>query len=487
MNILKTLLFVCMSVLFIFTDALANEIKDIRAHASREKTRIVFDMQSIPKYKATLLKDKLQYEIRILDVNNSQKKFPKLNINKSSMISGVKRGVTKNAVVYIFTMKEKVEPSVFALAANNSQSARLVVDFPTKVKSLDNSKEKNNKKTELTKISNTQELEAAIFADLNSESDNLQPIQNVESRLNTKEVPNPVLNKNKNNRTCHIVIDPGHGGKDPGAIGKRGLKEKNVTLGISKDLYGYVKNDPNMKGFLTRSNDGFIELGERSEIARKYEAHFLISIHADSAANSQAQGASILVLSGQRANREKSKIEKNKTKQEALLGGAGDAIKGRDDIPYFAKTIIDLRSDDDRENGYNLAKKILDSMGKSIHLRKKQPIYRSLAVLKAPDIPSLLIETGYLSNLDEERLLSTSKYQKQIAYLIYKGLKEYVEENINFCKLNDAQKEEYYVVQKGDYLEKIAKKTGTTVLKLKELNKLKSNNIKPGQKLLVKR
>ncbi len=486
-KLLKYIILVFFTVLVIPKELLANEIKVIRAFESNEKTRIVFDMAQLPKYQVGLAANKLSYEVRIKEIDNPRKKLAKIAIKKNSVINGVKRGMRTNEVVYIFSLKKKVTPVTFALKANNSAGPRLVIDFPNNTKQEISNLAQNDR--QVTKeVSNINELEAALFDDLNSESDSKTPAANVESRLAAPEPPKPTHNKKKNLHTYRIVIDPGHGGKDPGALGKRGLKEKVVTFGVSKALVDYINSDPNMRGYLTRTRDKFIELGERSEIARKYKADLLISIHADSAANSRAQGASILVLSNQRANRENSKLEKNKHKQKELLSGAGEVISGNaNNNPYFASMILDLTSDHARTEGYKLAQEILKSMGKSIHLHRSSPIHRSLAVLKAPDIPSLLIETGFLSNADEERLLRTAKYQREVAYLIYKGLKEYVRKNPILIK-EDIQEGNavYYLAKKGDSLSKIAQMHGLSVNELKRLNNLKSNIVRIGQRFLVK-
>ena len=227
-----------------------------------------------------------------------------------------------------------------------------------------------------------------------------------------------------------IAIDPGHGGKDPGAIGKGGTKEKNITLGVSKQLASLLNTTKDLKGVLTRSTDRFIELDDRSEIARKNNADILISIHADAAANQSAIGASVLVLNNDRAGRENRKMLNTKQKHDQLLGGASDVLEetaliGENDS-YMQNMIIDLTSDKSRDAGYDLANNIIKELSKFATMHKKRPDERSLAVLKAPDIPSLLVETGFVSNPKEESLLKTSAYQKKIATAIYNALRNHL-------------------------------------------------------------
>lgn len=296
-----------------------------------------------------------------------------------------------------------------------------------------------------------------------------------------------------------IAIDAGHGGKDPGAIGKRGVKEKNVTLAISKALYSYINSNKQFRGTLTRSRDVFVDLDRRSEIARLRKADLLISIHADSVASgsSTARGASVLVLSENRAVRENGKILRN-NKQKKLIGGAGEVMDQSVGNPYLATAILDMSSTNSRSEGNLLAQEILHQLSAFTHVRKSQPIKASLAVLKAPDIPSLLIETGYLSNRYEEIQLNQPNYQKQIAYRIYLGIKSYYEKypaqklrsrQESYARTKNMTKNggtaKSVTVKKGESLGLIAKRYGTTIAQLKKLNSLKSDTVHVGQVLYL--
>lgn len=296
-----------------------------------------------------------------------------------------------------------------------------------------------------------------------------------------------------------IAIDAGHGGKDPGAIGKRGVREKNVTLAISKALYSYINSNKQFRGTLTRSRDVFVDLDRRSEIARLRKADLLISIHADSVASgsSTARGASVLVLSENRAVRENGKILRN-NKQKKLIGGAGEVMDQSVGNPYLATAILDMSSTNSRSEGNLLAQEILHQLSAFTHVRKSQPIKASLAVLKAPDIPSLLIETGYLSNRYEEIQLNQPNYQKQIAYRIYLGIKSYYEKypaqklrsrQESYARTKNMTKNggtaKSVTVKKGESLGLIAKQYGTTIAQLKKLNSLKSDTVHVGQVLYL--
>ncbi|QIQ20509.1 hypothetical protein IPMB12_01710 [Zophobihabitans entericus] len=226
-----------------------------------------------------------------------------------------------------------------------------------------------------------------------------------------------------------VAIDAGHGGKDSGAVGPTKLYEKTVTLSIAKKLAVLLNKDPLFKGVLTRSTDRFISVSARSEIARQQRANLLVSIHADAAPNRSAAGASVWVLSTRRADTELGRWLEQHEKQSELLGGAGDALAGDDTNPFLSQAILDLQFGHSQRVGYELAKGILKEMGKVARLHKSIPEHASLGVLRSPDIPSVLVEVGFISNSSEEKLLKSNDHQNKIANAIYQGLRNYVKQN----------------------------------------------------------
>ena len=228
-----------------------------------------------------------------------------------------------------------------------------------------------------------------------------------------------------------IAVDAGHGGKDSGAIGQNQLYEKNVTISIAKKLTNLLNKDPNFKGVLTRRTDNFISVHERSDIARKSKANLLISIHADAAPNRNATGASIWVLSTKRADTELGRWLEQDEKQSQLLGGAGDALSDDHD-QNLSQAVLDLQFSYSQRVGYELATQVLKEMDGVIKLHKSIPEHASLGVLRSPDIPSILIEVGFITNEAEERLLASNAHQDKIAKVIYQGIKNYVKQNPKF-------------------------------------------------------
>ncbi len=315
-----------------------------------------------------------------------------------------------------------------------------------------------------------------------------------------------------------VAIDAGHGGQDPGAIGPNGLKEKNVTIAIARRLQALLDADPQFKPVLTRNGDYFISVMGRSDVARKQGANVLISIHADAAPNRSANGASVWVLSNRRANSEMAGWLEQHEKQSELLGGAGDLLANSQADPYLSQAVLDLQFGHSQRVGYDVAVKVLQQLQSVGSLHKRRPEHASLGVLRSPDIPSLLVETGFISNSTEERLLGSSAYQEKIARAIHNGLRSYflahplqadpkvenrpldVAAAVNSSTPDVSQpapvvssagssrisgKTQIHVVKRAETLSGIADSYGTTMTALRDLNKLKKDGVWVGQRLKV--
>ncbi|MEG9530523.1 N-acetylmuramoyl-L-alanine amidase [Mannheimia indoligenes] len=263
-----------------------------------------------------------------------------------------------------------------------------------------------------------------------------------------------------------VAIDAGHGGKDPGAIGKNlGILEKNVTLAISKELKALLDADPNFKAVMTRNGDYFIQLPERTEIARKHRADLLVSIHADSSPRGDSlKGASVWVLSNSRASDEMGKWLEDHEKQSELLGGAG-AVLASNKERYLNQTVLDLQFSHSQRTGYELGKSILSKMAGMTSLAKSSPQHASLSVLRSPDIPSVLVETGFLSNSTEEAKLASANYRRQLAKAIYQGLVAYRYKNDGISSASVSKKADKSDKQEVTKKEEKADKTDTKKVK----------------------
>ncbi|KAF6661554.1 N-acetylmuramoyl-L-alanine amidase AmiB [Pantoea sp. EKM101V] len=334
---------------------------------------------------------------------------------------------------------------------------------------------------------------------------NANPVTSVSSSASTVR-PGATVSHND---TVIVAIDAGHGGQDPGAIGQRGLQEKNVTIAIARKLRVLLNNDPMFKGVLTRDGDYFISVMGRSDVARKANANVLVSIHADAAPSHAATGASVWVLSNRRANNEMANWLEQKEKQSELLGGAGDLLANSQADPYLSQAVLDLQFGHSQRVGYDIAQKVLQQLRGVTSLHKRLPEHASLGVLRSPDIPSLLVETGFISNSSEERLLGSSAHQDKIAQSIYKGLRTYFlahplqsipkEENrplgsspaVSVASNPATGVTQYtgatqrHTVTRGETLSGIAAKYGVSMTTLRELNTLKRDVVWVGQRLKV--
>lgn len=320
--------------------------------------------------------------------------------------------------------------------------------------------------------------------------------------------PVPASRVTPASRAVIVAIDAGHGGQDPGAIGRNGVQEKNVTIAIARKLKTLLNDDPMFKGVLTRDGDYFISVMGRSEVARKQNANMLVSIHADAAPNRSASGASVWVLSNRRANSEMAGWLEQHEKQSELLGGAGDLLASNQADPYLSQAVLDLQFGHSQRVGYDAAIKVIQQLHSVGTLHKRSPEHASLGVLRSPDIPSLLVETGFISNVAEERLLGSSAYQDKIAGAIYKGLRSYflahplqlspkgenhqlhagdpvkrhVRQVAQEAKIAASS---YYVVKRGDTLSGIAREHGVNTSALIQLNSLKNDAVRAEQKLKI--
>lgn len=555
MSAVRRIFFIFFSVLLwvlLGTSAYADNIMRVRAFSNSDKTRVVLDLDFEPKYSTALNDNGASFVVRVNDVDNYRSAPASLELESRSVIKKFTKNLSGDDVRYIFDLQGSGTPNVFVLKPMDGRNYRLVLDFPhtasertpakepEEVKVLDQQTASKLKGTgqgagippvKVITINDADAAENALLSSLSTvgsdgirtmtpaqvqayqermaqlrnqqaaqqalakQQDQQKPKAQTEEEVqDTPAPPSPLPVSLPEPNPYIIAIDAGHGGKDPGAIGKRGVREKNVTLAIATQLAKYVNSNPRFRGRLIRSTDVFVDLDKRSEIARGYKADILISIHADSVASgSSARGASIWVLSNNRAQRENNKVLQGDGSSE-LLSGVSEVLSSTDkQNPYLAATILSMSSDNTRSEGYNMGQEILDKLGKFTKLHKKQPIHASLAVLKSPDIPSLLIETGFLSNRYEEIQLNQPNYQKQIAYCIYQGIVSYYEKytvqriktRVESAIRTGSARTVTHTVQKGDSLSVLAQRYNSSVSLIKARNQLKNDNIRIGQKLEI--
>jgi N-acetylmuramoyl-L-alanine amidase len=223
-------------------------------------------------------------------------------------------------------------------------------------------------------------------------------------------------------RLATIVIDPGHGGEDPGAIGRYGSREKDITLSIARRLKALVDAEPNMRALLTRDSDFYLSLQARVDKARQVRADLLVSIHADAFVRPHARGSSVFALSERRATSELARLLAQKENQADLVGGVN--LKAKD--TYVKQTILDLYQTATIDHSLRLGDKVLRRLGEVNTLHKPRVEQASFSVLKAPDVPSILVETAFISNPEEEKRLNDRAYQDRLARALLHGIRDYI-------------------------------------------------------------
>jgi len=439
-------LFVVLSASSFFVSA--NTLEGIRVWPSPDETRIVIDLNSEANYSYFTLSSPYRLVVDLKNTN-VKAKLP-LTVSDSKVLSKIRKSSapSKGTTRLVFELKHSITAEVFKLSPTpgGQYGHRLVMDLP------------------------------------HSSTSKSTP---TESRATT-----PVINSNSNhiigNGEIIIAIDAGHGGEDPGSIGPTRKYEKHATLAISKKVVALINAQPGMRAVMTRSGDYFVNLNKRTDIARKNKSHLLVSIHADSFRSPKPRGGSVFVLNTRRANTEIGRWVEKHEKQSELLGGAGDVLAKNSNDRNVSQTLLDLQFSHSQKEGYKLATNVLSEMGKVIKLHKKEPVNASLAVLKSPDIPSILIETGFISNPIEEKQLFQRGHQDKISRAISKAVIRYLNDNPPQGTLLAAkQQQRKHKVNPGESLSLIAKKYGTTAAKIKSENKLKSTSLAIGQILLI--
>ena len=288
-------------------------------------------------------------------------------------------------------------------------------------------------------------------------------------------------------RDVVIAVDAGHGGDDPGAIGPGRLYEKDVVLAIATKLSAMFDKEPGFKAELTRKGDYYLAHRKRTDIARQAEADVFISIHADAFKTPDASGASVYVISQKGATSETARWLAEKENRADLIGGVG--LDDKDDV--LAGVLLDLTSTHSLSASLDMGQQVLNAIKPLNHLHKKQVEQAAFLVLKSPDIPSLLIETGFISNPAEAKKLRTQAHQERMAKAIYTGVKSYVGQNpplgsyLAWKKQANPAELATYKIVRGDTLSAIASKHSVSAERLKTYNGLRNDRIKIGQLLKI--
>lgn len=281
-------------------------------------------------------------------------------------------------------------------------------------------------------------------------------------------------------RDVVVFIDPGHGGKDPGAVGRAGTQEKHLVLQVARQLHRRLNKEFGIRAYLTREADTFVDLRARVEVARRNKADLFVSIHADALDDVQdqgVQGASVYVLSVYGASNEATRWLAKRHKASPFVTGASIQDKDKD----IAAMLLDLLQSGTMQHSRQFARIMLGSLDRHVHVRTEEIGAASFSVLTAPDIPSILIELGYLSNSEEERKLKQFRYQMQLVRAIHQGIQNYLNEYAPAQAWVKNFRIDNYTVQAGDTLWGLARQVGISLPQLREVTKIESEWLRIGQ------
>ncbi|OGV76615.1 MAG: N-acetylmuramoyl-L-alanine amidase [Methylotenera sp. RIFCSPLOWO2_02_FULL_45_14] len=441
-----------------------NVITAARVWPAQDYTRITLEAGSPIAYKMSLLKnpERVVVDIENIELNQVLKSLSDKILASDPYIMQLRVAKFKPGVVrLVVDLKAEIKPTIFSLLPAGDYKHRLVLDiYPVKDPLMAMLAERDSASASTAEVqaynqlpqpqSSTESLPvqqstnptldpvieatAVILTEDSKPAETSPQIKPTESTSSAQAVAIKEAPENKsidkNIRQITIAIDPGHGGEDPGAIGATGSREKDITLIIAKKLKAKIDEEPSMRAVLTRDGDYFIPLHGRVLKARKLQADLFVSIHADAFTNPAARGSSVFALSEKGATSASARYLAKKENESDLIGGVSLNVKD----PVLARTLLDLSQTATINDSLKLGKAVLGYIGEINKLHKNHVEQAGFAVLKSPDIPSILVETAFISNPDEERRLNDDAYQDKLVLSLLAGIKRYFASNPALAK-----------------------------------------------------
>lgn len=412
----------------------ASTVEGIRLWSENGRTRVVLDLSRPAEHSIFTLRgpDRLVVDIKDAKLNSALTRLP-----SGGAINSIRTGLRSNGQLrVVLDLNHVVRSRSFTAGPNDEYGDRLVIDLQT---------------------------QGALRA---------------VKRASEEYAPG---------RDIVIAIDPGHGGKDPGAVGRAKTKEKDVALAVSKILAAKINAEPGMRAVMTRSNDRYVDHRARMELARRAKADLFISVHADAVEDRRARGASVYVLSLKGASDEAAKRLAERENASSLVGGV--SLSDKDAV--LASVLLDLSQNAALSAGMQVGDDVISQLARIGKVHRRTVQQAGFLVLKSPDVPSILVETAYISNPEEEKKLRNRSHQDKLASAILIGVRNYFHENpppntmIAMSQRGGSRPEVSHVISRGDTLSEIAERYNVSMSAIKSANKLNSDSVRVGQKLRI--
>ncbi len=409
--------------------AQAAELRGVRVWPSPDGTRVVFDISAPVKHRTFRMHDP---ERVVIDLSGTRRASgTSLKVKGRGLVQRIRTGRRgKGGLRIVLDLKDRARASSFLLEPNRSYGHRLVVD--------------------------------------------LEPLQR---KVEKKKAPVSVTLP-KRDRDVVVAIDPGHGGEDPGATGARGTREKDVVLAIARRLKQLIDDEPGMRAILTRDADYYLSLRKRIRKARRERADLFISIHADAFRDRRVRGASVYVLSRRGASSEAARWLAESENAADYIGGV--PLEDKDEV--LRSVLLDLSQTATLEASIDIASEVLRRLNRISSMHKRKVQHAGFVVLKSPDIPSILVETAFISNPAEERNLRKAGYQTRLARAILEGVRHYFHHRPPPGTLLASRR---HRVASGETLSGIARRYRVSTSELRRINRLRDEKLRIGETLLI--